>query len=150
NSIYTLRSPLEGILVDKNINPGQELRADLMLANAPSLFSPQFIVSDPSTLWLQVDVAETDLGMLQPGLELKVYSRAFPDRVFEGHIEKIGDTMDPATRTIKVRAVVKNPDKLLKAEMYVQVDIENKLAPTTASGVEVPAKAIFMKQEESF
>jgi cobalt-zinc-cadmium efflux system membrane fusion protein len=150
NSIYTLRSPLAGILVDKNVNPGQELRADLMLANSPNLFAPQFIVSDPTTLWLQVDVAETDLGLLQPGLELHVFSRAFPDRVFEGRIEKISDTMDPATRTVKVRAVVKNPDKLLKAEMYVQVDIENKLAQTAEAGVEVPAKAIFMRQEQSF
>ncbi|HZV35758.1 MAG TPA: efflux RND transporter periplasmic adaptor subunit [Verrucomicrobiae bacterium] len=150
NSVYTLRSQLAGEVVDKNVNPGQELRADLMLANAPSLFAPQFVVSDPTTLWVQVDVAETDLASIQPGMKLRVTSRAFSDRVFEGRIEKIGDTMDPATRTVKVRGVVNNPDKLLKAEMYVMVDIIKDLSQVADAGVDVPAKAIFMKQDESF
>ncbi len=56
NSLYILRSPLAGVLVEKNINPGQELRADLMLANAPNLFAPSFVISDPARLWLQLDV----------------------------------------------------------------------------------------------
>lgn len=150
NSVYTLSSQLAGEVVDKNINPGQELRADLMLANAPNLFAPQFVVSDPTTLWVQVDVAETDLASIQPGMRLRVTSRAFPDRVFEGRIEKIGDTMDPATRTVKVRGVVNNPEKLLKSEMYVMVDIINDLSQVADAGVDVPAKAIFMKQDESY
>ncbi len=150
NSVYILRSPLAGELVDKNINPGQELRSDLMLANAPNLFSPQFIVSDPTTLWVQVDVAESDLGSLKPGQELRISSRAFPGKVFEGRIEKIGDTMDPATRTVKVRGVVNNPGKLLKAEMYVMVDVITDVSKMVDAGVDVPAKAIFMKQDESY
>ena len=61
NALYTLHSPIAGVLVEKNINPGQELRADQMLANAPNLFAPLFVISDPTRLWLQVDVAESDL-----------------------------------------------------------------------------------------
>ena len=82
---------------------------------------------------------------------MRIYStNAFPGRVFEGTIEKIGGTMDPSTRTVKVRAVVNNPDKLLKAEMYVMVDVVqdgNKLAE---AGVEIPSKAIFMKGDDSY
>jgi cobalt-zinc-cadmium efflux system membrane fusion protein len=150
NSIYTLRSPIAGMLVDKNISPGQELRADLMLANAPNLFAPSFTVSDPAKLWLQVDVAESDLPLLQSGERLRVSTRAFPDRVFDGVLDRIAATMDPATRTVKVRGVVNNPDQLLKAEMYVLVDVVQDAARAGALGVEVPSKSLFMKGDVSY
>jgi cobalt-zinc-cadmium efflux system membrane fusion protein len=150
NAVYILRSPIAGVLVDKNINPGQELRADLMLANSPNLFAPNFVVSDPTKLWLQVDVAESDLPSLQPGQPLQIYSRSFPGKVFGGVVDRIGDTMDPSTRTIKIRGLVNNPDKLLKAEMYVLVDVVQAASRATEMGVEVSSKALFMKGDDSF
>jgi cobalt-zinc-cadmium efflux system membrane fusion protein len=151
NSIYILRSHLAGVLVEKNINPGQELRADLMLANAPNLFAPSFVVSDPARLWLQLDVPEPDLASIRPGLQLRVTStNALPGRVFEGTIDKIADTLDPLTRTVKVRGIVNNPDKLLKAEMYVQADVLADPAAVSQAGVEVSAKALFMKGDDSY
>jgi membrane fusion protein, heavy metal efflux system len=150
NAIYTLRSPIAGTLVDKNVNPGQELRADLMLANAPNLFAPSFTVSDPSKLWLQIDVSESDLPSLQTGEALQITTRAFPGQVFDGVLDNIGATMDPATRTVKVRGVVNNPAHLLKAEMYVLVDVVQDAARAGALGVEVSSKALFMKGDDSF
>jgi cobalt-zinc-cadmium efflux system membrane fusion protein len=150
NSVYILRSQIAGVVVDKNINPGQELRADLMLANSPNLFSPSFVVSDPSKLWLQLDVAESDLSSLHPGLSLQIHSRSFPDKIFDGVVDRIGDTMDPSTRAIKVRGIVNNPDKLLKAEMYVLVDVVEDAAKAGLLGVEISSKALFMKGDDSF
>ncbi len=150
NSVYILRSPLAGVLVERNINPGQELRADLMLANAPNLFAPHFVVSDPAKLWLQLDVAETDLTALQKGQRLQISSAALPGRVFDGVVDNIGDTMDPTTRTIKVRGVVNNPDKLLKAEMYVMVEVVQNPDQAGQMGVEVSSKALFMKGGDSY
>jgi len=150
NSVYILRSPIAGVLVDKNINPGQELRADLMLANAPNLFAPLFVVSDPTKLWLQLDAAESDLSSLQPGQHLQISSRSFPGKIFDGVVDQIGATMDPNTRTIKIRGVVNNPDKLLKAEMYVLVDVVEASTKGENAGVEVPSKALFMKGDDSF
>jgi cobalt-zinc-cadmium efflux system membrane fusion protein len=150
NSVYILRSPIKGVLVDRNINPGQELRADLMLANSPNLFAPSFVVSDPTKLWLQLDVAESDLPSLQPGQRLQISSRSFPGKIFDGVVDHIGATMDPNTRTIKIRGVVNNPDKLLKAEMYVLVDVVQVPSPAAEMGVEVSSKALFMKGDDSF
>lgn len=147
---YELCSPIAGMLVDKNINLGQELRADLMLANAPNFFSPVFTISDPSKLWLNIDVSETDLTLVQKGERVRVTTHAFPDRVFAGVVDQIAPTMDPNTRTVKVRGVVDNPDGALKAEMYVQADIEQIAAQAGTLGVEVPAKALFMKGNDSF
>ena len=83
---------------------------------------------------------------LQTGLPLRITSRAFPERVFDGTLEKIGDTLDPATRTVKVRGVVSNPDKLLKAEMYVLVDIVQDTAGRRAPAWKCRQGAIFARQ----
>jgi cobalt-zinc-cadmium efflux system membrane fusion protein len=150
NSIYLLRSKLSGVLVEKNINPGQELRPDMMLGNVPQTYNPIFVVSDPTTLWLQLDVAESDLPELQPGLPLRVTCAAFPGKVFDGTLEKIGAAMDSTTRTVKVRGVVNNPEKLLKAEMYVVVDIVKDTSQGTSAAVEVPARALFLRDNDYY
>ncbi len=84
------------------------------------------------------------------GLPLKIICKAFPNKTFDGEITKIADTMDPATRTVKVRGVVKNPDLQLKAEMYVTVNVIEDVAKLATAGVEVPATALFMKKDDSF
>jgi cobalt-zinc-cadmium efflux system membrane fusion protein len=141
--LFVLRSPLAGTVVEKTINPGQEVRADQMLANATNLFAPLFVVSDPRRLWLQLDVAETDLQSLREGLKLQIYSKAFPGKVFSGTIDRISPELDPTTRTVKVRGIADNPDLLLKAEMYVSVDVVQDESAVAGAGVEIPSKGIF-------
>jgi cobalt-zinc-cadmium efflux system membrane fusion protein len=150
DDMYLLRTPLAGVVVEKNVNPGQEVRADQMLANAPPLFAPLFVVSDPTRLWIQLDVPELDITTLQPGLPLRIYSRAYPDKIFEGELENIGDSLDPATRTVRARGAVNNPDKLLKAEMYVTVDVLADDSKAAVAGVEIPAKAVFIKDNQPY
>ncbi len=143
DGLFTLRTPLAGVVVEKNINPGQELRSDLMLANAPQLLAPQFVVTDPHRLWVMLDVTELDMNLLQPGQELRVRSRAFPDRVFSGRLDSLGQSLDPATRTVKARGTVANPALLLKAEMYVDVEIDTPDVGGTA--VAIANTAVFTK-----
>jgi cobalt-zinc-cadmium efflux system membrane fusion protein len=150
DELYVLRSPLGGVVVEKNINPGQEVRADQMLANATNLYAPLFVVSDPRRLWLQVDASETDLADLQPGERIQVTSKAFPEKVFGGAIENIGPSLDPVTRTARIRGVVENPEKLLKAEMYVMVDVVRDESRVAAAGVEIPSKAVFTIDRKSY
>lgn len=150
DEVYVLRSPLGGVVVEKNINPGQEVRADQMLANATNLFAPLFVVGDLRRLWLQVDASETDLADLQPGQKIRITSRAFPAKVFDGTVANIGPSLDPATRTVRVRGVVENPGKLLKAEMYVSVDVLRDESKVAQAGVEVPSKAIFTIDQKSY
>lgn len=82
DQLYILKTPMAGIVVERNANPGQELRSDMMLANDPHLLLPQFVVSDPTQLFLWLDINEMDAGALQAGMPLRVMSRAFPDKVF--------------------------------------------------------------------
>jgi cobalt-zinc-cadmium efflux system membrane fusion protein len=150
NDLYLLQTPLAGVVVDKTINPGQEVRPDQMLANAPQLFAPLFVVSDPTKLWLQLDVTELDLSSLKPGQKLKIHSRAFPDKIFDGRLGSVGSSLDPNTRTVKVRADVDNPDNLLKAEMYVTVDVTNEVPADSQAGVDVSSKAVFLKDNQHY
>lgn len=147
---YVLRSPIAGVVIERTINPGQEVRADQMLANAANLFAPLFVVSDPTRLWLQVDASEADIAELQAGEALRVRSNAFPGRLFAGSITNVAPELDPATRTVRVRGVVENPDNLLKAEMYVAVDVVRDESKVARAGVEIPSRAIFTIDQKSY
>jgi cobalt-zinc-cadmium efflux system membrane fusion protein len=146
DEMFVLRSPVAGTVVDKNINPGQEIRADQMLGNMVEITAPLFVISDPARLWIQIDATEVDLPHLQPGREFTFRSRGFPDRTFPGRIEKISQFIDPNTRTIKVRGAVDNSAGLLKAEMYVSVSLPDG----AATKLSVPAAAVFLKGDKHF
>lgn len=148
DQLFTLRSPLAGIVVERNVNLGQELRSDLMLANAPQLLAPQFIVSDPRRLWVMLDVTEMDMPLLQAGQRLHISTRALPGRTFDGTLDSVGQALDPSTRTVKARGSVDNSDLSLKAEMYVdvEVDADGNAAPAVA----VASPAVVSKDDRQY
>jgi len=130
---FSLRSPIAGTVVERNINPGQELRPDVA-AGAPAMF----VVTDPSRLWVQLDANERDLSRLKKGTRASLRTGAWPDDVFEASVVAISDFIDPSTRTVKVRGTVDNRARKLKGEMFVTADMEG--APRTQ--VQVSEKAI--------
>jgi len=146
DGLYPLQSPVAGVVAEKNITPGQQVRPDAQLANAPQFFAPLFIVSDPRKLWLFLDVTELDAPNLKPGQEIRIQTKVYPDRVFIGRLEQIGAALDPTTRTIKVRAALDNRDNLLKAEMYITAEVVSEGAP----GVEISSKAVFLKNNQYY
>jgi membrane fusion protein, heavy metal efflux system len=111
-----------------------------MLANVPQFTAPLFVVTDPSRLWIQIDATEADLPHLRPGAEFTFVSRAFPDQTFTGRVATVSEFLDSTTRTIRVRGTVDNPQRLLKAEMFVSVNLPGEVT----AGVSVPAKAVFL------
>jgi cobalt-zinc-cadmium efflux system membrane fusion protein len=139
---FSLRSPLAGTVVEKNINPGQEVRPDQMTANAP----PLFVITDPARLWVLLDATEQDLTAIKRGAEIKVFSQTYPGQVFSARIDTVSDFVDPASRTIKVRASVDNSQHLLKAEMFVSAE----LPAAAQAGVNVPASSVFLKGNKHF
>ena len=146
DEIFILQTPLAGTVVDKSVNPGQEIRPDQMLANVPEITQPLFVVSDPERLWIQIDATEVDLPRLQPGREFTFTSRAFPDQAFTGRVDKVSEFIDSNTRTIKVRGSVDNSRRRLKAEMFVSVNVPSD----EVANISVPAAAVFLKGEKHF
>jgi membrane fusion protein, heavy metal efflux system len=139
DQLYRMRSPIPGVVVERNANPGLEVRPD-----SPN---PVFVVSDPSTLWVFLDLSERDLSEVAAGDSLRVRSGAYPGRAFEGRLDVVGDALDPATRMVKARGTVENPDGSLKAEMYVSVEAASRGA---REAVVVPSRAILVEGERRF
>lgn len=82
-----------------------------------------FVITDVSSVWMIAAANEEDLSKLHPGQPVRVQVRAYPDREFAGRILKLGEELDPATRTLQIRIAVPNPHGLLKPEMYATASV---------------------------
>lgn len=142
NGAFALKAPMDGVIVDRNVQPGQEVRSDQMLAGMAVVAAPLFIISDPESLWVHLDVSEQDLSNLQVGQKLEIRSRAYGDRVFPGALTVIGQSLNPDTRTVVAKGTVSNPEKLLKAQMYVDVNVITHVPKMP----QVPIKAVFLRE----
>ena len=101
--------------------------------------TPIFTVSDLSTVWVQADVAERDLGAVKVGDAVEVKVSAFPDRVFAGRVTYIPDQIESATGMAKVRCEVPNPDGALRVNMFATVTI---LSPQGGDAVLAPSSSL--------
>jgi cobalt-zinc-cadmium efflux system membrane fusion protein len=112
NESYSIRAPMAGIIVDRQVNPSSEVR--------PDATSPLFIITNPDYLWASIDLAERDLAKVAKGQKLAIEVDAYPNEIFNGNIESIGVMLDPTTRRISVRCTVQSRGKL-KPEMYARI-----------------------------
>jgi cobalt-zinc-cadmium efflux system membrane fusion protein len=97
-----------------------------------------FVVTDPTSLWVQIDARESEAGTLKVGASFELMIPTLPGEKFEGRVTAASDFIDPSTRTIKIRGVIANPDRRLKAEMLATARVQRMLG----SGVLVPAQAV--------
>lgn len=136
---YILRSPLPGVVVERNLNPGLEFRPE-------QGGDPLFVVTDPTSLWLQLDASEADVAALKAGEKISLQVKQYPDERFAGVIRHVGDFVDSTSRTIRVRGEVANADRRLKGGMFVTALVE--LPPTQA--LHVAAGAVFLIGEQRY
>ncbi len=131
NGRFVLHAPIGGIVVERNANPGQEVR--------PDLEAPLFLISDVSRLWILVDVPERSLGNIHVGQTVGVETDAFPEQRFTATVERVGVAVDPVTRRVQVRCAVKNTEGKLRPEMFARVSF---LADGERKGIRVPNSAL--------
>ncbi len=127
--VTTVAAPFDGIVIQANAAPGEVVAPETVL----------FAVADLSQVWVQAEVYEKDLGRLRIGQPALITVDAYPERPFHGAVTYVGDTLDPQTRTVKVRCEVANPAALLKLDMFAAVQL-----PTTFDRevIAMPADAI--------
>ncbi|HWQ31476.1 MAG TPA: efflux RND transporter periplasmic adaptor subunit [Blastocatellia bacterium] len=135
----TIRAPIAGTIVDRRIGPGQYVKPD-----APD---PMFLIADLSTLWVLADVYESDLAGVKVGAPVEISIEAYPNRTFPARISFINPTVDPATRTIRVRCLVNNQSHLLKPDMFARISIG---AVAQRQMPVVPASAVVSEGSEAF
>lgn len=118
---YTLRSLIDGEVIARTINPGMEVQGQYSGGSgaAPELFT----IGELDSVWVLGDLFEMDLGRVQTGQHVEVTTVAYPNVTFAGTVDWVSATLDPATRTAKIRCTIKNVDHKLKPEMFATMTI---------------------------
>lgn len=129
-----LRAPFDGRIIMRNLTRGEVVETDQKL----------FTVANLTDVWVIGNVPEKDVQFIHKDQKVDVVLAAYPHAIFPGAITYIGDVLDPATRTMRLRVTVPNPDRLLKPEMFAFVRVYTASSEDTLS---VPLAAV---QDGSF
>jgi membrane fusion protein, heavy metal efflux system len=114
-SVYPIKSPVSGVIVQKNIALNMELRTEDI--------SPVFIVGDLDYVWVMANIYESDITKVQEGYDAEVTTISYPDKIFRGKIDKIFSLIDPESKVVKARVTLKNENFELKPEMFANVKV---------------------------
>ncbi len=136
---FSLRSPVPGIVVERNVNPGLEVR--------PDLDAPLYVVSDIKKLTLLMEVFEVNIGKIKIGQKLSVVVPAYPNEVFPATVEYISQVLDEKTRTIQVRCDLPNKEGRLLPGMYATITINSD---PKDQAIVIPLTAVFTEGDSDF
>ena len=131
----TFRSPATGVVVQKAVLPGQRLMPG----------DPVYRIADLSTVWIEGEVFERDLPSVHVGQKVSAEFPALPGEHRTGRIAYIYPTLDPTTRTARVRVELPNPGLALKPGMYATVRLTSETAPVLS----VPRSAVLVTGERA-
>jgi cobalt-zinc-cadmium efflux system membrane fusion protein len=131
--LVTLASPMNGVVTERNASPALEV--------SPNMTSPLFVVTDPKSLWLMIDLPETLLGLVKLGSDVALMSDAYPEDRFSAKIIQLGQVINPNTRRANVLARIDNSAGKLLPEMFVRASI----LQNSGQGVRVPNEGIMIR-----
>ena len=129
-----LPAPVGGEIVERLVGPGQ-----LLQAGATQVFT----ISDMTTVWVLVNVYQSDVGYVRVGDSVDITTDTYP-QVFHGRISYVAPALDPNTRTLQARIVTGNPNKILKKDMYVTAMLQ---AGVIRDALTVPDAAVLRDTE---
>ena len=108
-----VRAPMDGVVTQITARDGMYVTES----------SEMFTIADLSRVWVMVDVYEHQIDWLAEGLTAEMTVPARPGRTWEGEVDYLYPELDPRTRTLRVRLVFDNPDRVLKPNMFAKVAI---------------------------
>ena len=132
----TINSPVSGWVAEVNIAAGHKITQGESL----------LVLADYSAVWANADVYEPDLPFVKIGMPVELTVPYYPDKAFRGNVSFISPTLDPETRTVKVRMSIPNPDLLLKPEMFADARLLYQLGERLA----VPAEAVMFSGDRVY
>ena len=110
---FTIYARASGVVVEKNAVEGDYVETGTVI----------YRIADLSSLWVVLDAYESDLAWLRYGQEIEFVAEAIPGEVFRGKVSFVSPSLDPGTRTAKVRVNVENERGILKPEMFVRATV---------------------------
>jgi multidrug efflux pump subunit AcrA (membrane-fusion protein) len=141
--LVTLRSPIDGFVIDKNVVQGQRVMTG----------DPLFRLANLSIVWIDGSVHEQDLAAILPGQRASVELEALPGTVLNGQVSYIYPMLDLETRTARVRVEVRNADHRLQPGMFatlrlISEDSRALIVPRTAVLVTGQRTLVFVKRPD--
>ena len=135
-SIYPLRAPFAGTIVERHVTLGELVTPERNL----------FTLADLGRVWIWIDVYQRDLGAVHLGDRARARVDAFAGEVFSGEVSYLSARVDAETRTVRARLDVANPDGKLRPGMFVEVELLDPHAPegggTRPESLVVPEGAV--------
>ncbi|HEX5228218.1 MAG TPA: efflux RND transporter periplasmic adaptor subunit [Bryobacteraceae bacterium] len=131
SSIVEVHAPVSGVVTDQQVTAAAGVKS---LDNSPNLFT----ISDLSHVWIVCDVYENDMSFIRPGEFADIHLAAYPNEILKGRVDNISPTLDPNTRTEKVRLEVENNGRL-RFGMFVTATFHGMEKQLRAT---VPADAV--------
>lgn len=132
----TLRSPYGGVVVEKPVLAGQRIMAGDVV----------YKIADLREVWLEGEVFERDLHAVRLGLGVTAEFTALPGVVRKGRVNYVYPTVNPETRTARIRVELPNPNLTLKPGMYATI----RFSAPTESVLSVPRSAVLATGERNF
>jgi membrane fusion protein (multidrug efflux system) len=108
-----IKAPFQGVLGLRNISVGALVETGDLITT----------LDDDSVMKLEFSIPSAYLPSLQPGLPIRARTRAYGERVFEGEVKVVDSRVDPVNRSVLVRALLPNPDRILKPGMLMTVEL---------------------------
>lgn len=129
----TLYAPSSGIVVEKEAFQGRAVQPGERL----------YTIADLSEVWIEAEIREADAGLVREGSPAAVELAAYPGRLLTGRIEYVYPTLQPESRSLKVRIAVPNPDGRIKPGMYATV----RLTAPVRTALAIPTSAVIRTGE---
>lgn len=138
-SHYPVTAPFDGTVISKDVVLLEQVAPERQILT----------IADLSTVWVTADIYETHLPLLSQLSDQTIHLTcdAWPGRRFEARIFYTGDVVQESTRTIALRALAENPDRLLKPGLFVTVELPGL---NTGSVLQVPLSALQDHEGKSF
>ena len=137
--IYTIVAPADGYVVEKKVNSGNFIRQDMS--------DNMFTISNLKDVWVWANVFEADIAKVKEGNAVKVTTLAYPDKIYNGKIDKISQVLDPVNKALRVKIKLSNADFLLKPEMFTNVTVTNTEG---AKAICIPSSAVVEENGKTF
>ena len=125
----TIRAPFAGQLGIRLVNLGELLDAGKGIVSLQAL----------TPIFVDFSLPQQDLARLQTGLKVRVTSDAYAGKMFDGELAAINPDLDATTRSVRLRARFENADRLLRAGMFVNIEV---ILPDDQTVLVIPTTAV--------
>lgn len=122
-------APIDGVVAELGVRQGMAVSPGMMMFN----------LVDLSVVWVNAEIIENQAGWIHQGDGAEVRIPSYPGKVFKGKVDYLYPGLNSETRTLKARIALKNPEGLLKPDMFVDVVLYGK---TGENALMVPSEAL--------